>query len=187
MCRLRVTKRAHGSRNSEKPMPTKIGRIFSTAPFSIDNDTGAIRIKGATLILRPALLEADLLESDLLRHTESKRSWGSPGWCWDRFLIRFCDPIFENVHLRLDFENGHLGRVSLGWGPQVAPSEWTEERIQDDVDRYRLFLIQEFGAIKVFPYKLSWGTVYAAKDDKSGTAVMGVWYSGFEFRARRQS
>jgi hypothetical protein len=157
---------------------------FDKAPFSIQKLTGAIHIKNSVLVLRPAMFQSEFLDSDLHEHTTSARYFPLEGGIGHRFLISFRDSVFEKVHLRLSFENERLGCVDFSWGPQVSTPEWTEERIQADVARYRTFLIQEQGPISGFPCEFLWGTVYAAKDEKAGAPATGIRYKGFEFRAK---
>lgn len=129
------------------------------------------------------MLKSEFLDSDLYRHTSSARNFPLQNGLGHCFLISFLDPIFENVHLQLFFENDRLGRVDFTWGPKVPVPDWTNEGVQADVARYRSFLNQQLGIIKSFPHELSWGRVYATKDDKSATPL-GVRYKGFEFRAK---
>lgn len=60
------------------------------------------------------------------------------------FLSHFRDFRFGGVYLRLYFEGDRLGRVDFGWGPKVPISDWTKQRVQADVDRYRRFLFQNW-------------------------------------------
>jgi hypothetical protein len=160
------------------------GLVFENAPISVHRKSGAIRIKGSTLVLGPGMPQSNFLESDLYQHTTSARYFSLENGLGHWFLVSFRDSLFENVHLRLSFENQLLGRVDFAWGPQVSAQEWTRERVQADVARYRTFLIHELGSIRTFPCELPWGTVYAARDENAGTPATGVRYKGFEFRAK---
>ena len=134
-------------------------------------------------MLRSGMPKTELLDSDLYRHTTSAKHFALKDGQGHSFLISFRDPAFENVHLWLNFENDRLGRMDFGWGPKVSIAEWTEERVQADVARYRDFLVKQLGPINSFPCEFSWGRVYAGKDPKAGAPAMGIRYKGFEFRA----
>lgn len=157
---------------------------FYKAPLHIER-TGTISIKDSTLILRAGLSKAEFLSSDLWNHVKSTREYELENGVGYSCLVLLSDRVFENVHLRLAFENDRLGSVSFGWGPRITTSEWTEERIQIEVERYRAFLNEQLGPIREFPCDFPWGSVYAAKDDKAGAPKAVIRYAGFEFRRRK--
>ncbi|PYV68030.1 MAG: hypothetical protein DMG97_25840, partial [Acidobacteria bacterium] len=84
----------------------------------------------------------EFVDSDLYHHTHSASHYPLQNGTGHTFLISFLDAVFDNVHLRLSFENDRLGWVNFAWGPRVTPPEWTKARVQADVDRYRSFLIR---------------------------------------------
>jgi hypothetical protein len=155
---------------------------FGQAPLRIERDTGAIHVKGSSLILGAKMQKSEFLKSDLYAYTQSARIYELQNGSGHCFLLSYHDPVFENVHFRLSFENDSLGSVGFAWGPHVSIPEWTEARVQADVRRYRAFLISQLGPIATFPHEFSWGRVYAAKDQKSGTPATGIRYARFQFR-----
>lgn len=158
-------------------------RGFDKAPLSVERNTGAIHVKDSMLVLRSGMKRSEFLTSDLYAHTQSARYFPLQNGLGHSFAVSFRDAVFENVHLRLSFENDRLGCVDFGWGPHVPVPGWTHERVQADVARYRAFLIEELGSIDSFPFEFEWGTVYAARDEKAGTPAAGIRYRGFDFRA----
>lgn len=140
---------AFGAWHTRRWLPFKAARprtpTFDEAPLMLDRRTGAIYLKSSSLVLQPGMLKSEFLDSDLYRHTSSARYFSLQNDLGHWFLISFLDPIFENVHLQLFFENDRLGRVDFGWGPEVPVPDWTNERVQADVARYRSFLNQQPG------------------------------------------
>jgi len=154
---------------------------FDRAPLHILEHSGAIHIKGSDLMLPAAMPKLEFLDSDLYQHTQSAGYCPLHNCTGHGFLVSFHDAVFENVYLRLSFENDRLGIVDFGWGPHITTPEWTEARIQADVARYRTFLMQELGPIESFPHDFPWGKVYAAKDAKAGTPATGIRYTALSF------
>ena len=152
---------------------------FQDAPFAIERATGAIHVRNSRLVLRRALPKMDFLESDLYGCVSKSRLFPLANGVGQAFTVSWQDPEFKRVYLWLAFENDRLGWVNFGWGPPITTAEWTAERIESEVVRYRDFMTQQLGSIRTFP----WGTAHAGRDDKAGAPTMGVRYDGFDFRA----
>lgn len=157
---------------------------FKEAPFFIDKATGNIRVKSSTFVIRGAMPKSDFLNSDLYERVVSGRTWARDHKIGHVILVSFRDPQFENVSLRLFFEDDRLSQIDLYWGPKITTPEWTKERVLADVERYRSFLIEELGPVDKFPYATPWGRVYAAEDQKAGAPRMGIRYGDSGSRKR---
>lgn len=157
---------------------------FKDAPFAIDRATGEVRVKGSKFVIRRAMPKSDFLNSDLSQHVVSDRTWARDHKAGHEFLVSFRDPQFQNVSLRLFFEDDRLNQIDLYWGPKITIPEWTKERVKADVERHRSFLIAELGPIEKFPYVTPWGTVYATEDQKAGAPRMGIRYGDSDRRKK---
>jgi hypothetical protein len=155
-----------------------VNHHFSSAPFSIDRESGSIHVKGSSLALEAAMPKTSFLESDLYRRTTTARWFLLETGVGHCFSLYFHDSQFEHVYLELTFENDKLAKVTFSWGPRVTTAEWTEERVQADVARYHTFMVHELGSATEF----SWGKAWAVKDGKAGAPTTGIRYKGFALR-----
>lgn len=152
---------------------------FAAAPIALDRESGAIRVKGSTVVLHSAMPKESFLASDLYRHTKKARYVQLDAGQGYAFELLIDDPQFFRIWLWLVFENDRLAKVTFGWGPPITTAEWTKERVAVEVARYRQFLIDELGA---GPGEYPWGKAWAVEDPKTGTPSTGVRYHGFELR-----
>ncbi len=181
---LAMTAIAIGSWLTRSRLPFKPSRSlqprFDSAPFAIDTQTGEVHIKDFALVLRSGMSKSEFLDSKLYSRTQKASLYPLANGLGHRFLTVWNDAAFEQVYLRLDFENDRLGWIDFGWGPKITTTEWTKERVESDVQRYRAFMIAQLGSLGEF----TWGRAYAVRDDKAGAPIMGIRYRGFEFPAK---
>jgi len=175
--------------------PQRRDPSFASAPIALDRESGAIRVKGSSLVLHCAMPKELFLSSDLYPHTKKARYLEMDSGQGYAFDVVFDDPQFSRIYLWLVFENDRLAKVQFGWGPPITTAQWTNEHVEAEVARYRQFLVDELGTgpgesgssasaafavagVTEFP----WGKAWAVKDPKSGAPSTGVRYDAFKLR-----